>query len=133
MVLTRIHYENMSKEELIQELTDINSSFVNDINAKLTDLSERFNKFTSKYDKVYSELQQCKSFNSHLLTRIIQLERNAVTNSQYSRSEAIELNPVPAEIHEDVLEESICKALSLTGVKTFCKREYVQRKPAACL
>ena len=85
MVLTRSQYENMSKEELTQELTDINSSFVNDINAKLTDLSERFNEFISKYDKVYSELQQCKSFNSHLLTRIIQLERNAVTNSQYSR------------------------------------------------
>ena len=116
MVLTRSQYENMSKEELIQELTDINSSFVNDINAKLTDLSEKFNEFTSKYDKVYSELQQCKSFNSHLLTRIIQLERNAVTNSQYSRRETTELNPVPAEIQDDVLEESVCKALSVTGV-----------------
>ena len=69
--------------------------------------------------KVYSELQQCKSYSSHLLARIIQVERNAVTNSQYSRRETIELNPVPAEIHEDVLEESICKALSLTGVKVF--------------
>ena len=116
MVSTRSQYENMSKEELIQELTDINSSLVKNINAKLTDLSEMFNKFTSKYDKVYSELQQCKSFNSHLLTRIIQLERNTVTNSQYSRRETIELNPVPAEIYEDVLEESICKALSLTRV-----------------
>ena len=38
------------------------------------------------------------------------MERNAVTNSQYSRRETIELNPV----HEDVLEASICKALSLT-------------------
>ena len=90
----------MSKEELIQELTNINSSFVNDINAKLTDLSDRFNEFTSKYDKVYSELQQCKSYNSHLLTRIIQLECNTVTNSQYSRRETIELDPVPAQIHE---------------------------------
>ena len=44
------------------------------------------------------------------------MEHNAVTNSQYSRRETIELNPVPAEIHEDVLEDSICKALSLTGV-----------------
>ena len=116
MLLTRSQYENMSKEELIQELTDINSSFVNDINVKLINLSEMFNKFTSKYGKVYSELQQCKSFTSHLLTRIIQLEHNAVTNSQYSRRETIELNPVPAEIHEDVLEESICKVLSLTAV-----------------
>ena len=51
MVLTRSQYENMSKEELIQELTNINSSFVNNINAKLTDLSDRLNEFTSKYDK----------------------------------------------------------------------------------
>ena len=102
MVLTRSQYENMSKEELTQELTDINSSFANDINAELTDLSERFNKFTSKYEKVYSELQQCKSFNSHLLARIIQLEHNDVTNSQYSRRETTELNPVPAENHGDV-------------------------------
>ena len=71
MVLTQSQYENMSKEELIQEINNINSSFVNDINAKLTDLSDRFNDFTSKYDKVYSELQHCKSYNSHLLTRII--------------------------------------------------------------
>ena len=53
---------------------------------KLTDLSDRFNEFTSKYDKVYSELQQCKSCNSHLLTRVIQLERNAVTNSHCNNS-----------------------------------------------
>ena len=62
MVLTRSQYENMSKEELTQELTDINSSFANDINAKLTDLSERFNKFTSKYDKVYSLISLPGSF-----------------------------------------------------------------------
>ena len=67
-------------------------------------------------NKVYSELQQCKSLNSDLLTRIIQLESNTVTNSQYGRRETIELNTVPAEIHEDILEEIICKVLSLTGV-----------------
>ena len=52
MVLTCGQYENMSEEELIQELADINSSFVNDINAKVTGLLEKFNEFTSKYDKV---------------------------------------------------------------------------------
>ena len=116
MVLTRSRYENMSKEELIQELIDINSSFVNYINTKLSNLEEAFNDVLSKYDNVNSELQQCKKFNSHLLTRIMQLERNVVTNSQYSRRETIEINPVPADITEDVLEENICKALSLTGV-----------------
>ena len=71
MVLNRSQYENMSKEELIQELTDINSSFFNDINTKLSNLlEEKFNEFVSKCDKVNSELQQCKKFNSHLLTRV---------------------------------------------------------------
>ena len=32
MVLTQSQYENMSKEELIQELTGVNSIFVNNIN-----------------------------------------------------------------------------------------------------
>ena len=50
MVLTQSQYENMSKEELIQELTDIKSSFVNDINTKLSNLEEKFNDFSSKYD-----------------------------------------------------------------------------------
>ena len=53
-----------------------------------------------------------KTFNSHLLAKIIQLERNAVANSLYSRKEITELNPAPAEIHED--EEGICEVLSLT-------------------
>ena len=48
MVLTRSQYENMSKEELIQELTDINSSFVNDINTTVSNLEEKFNDFFVK-------------------------------------------------------------------------------------
>ena len=107
MILTQNQFENMSKEGLIQELTNINSSFANDIDAKLSDLSNTFSEFTSKHDKVCSELQQCKNYNSHLLTRIVQLECNAITNYQYSRQETIELNPVAAEIQEGDLEESI--------------------------
>ena len=62
---------------------------MNAIKMKLSNLGEKFNDFLSKYDKVNYELQQCKKFNSHLLTRIIQLEHNAVANSQYSRREKI--------------------------------------------
>ena len=60
VVLTRSQYEIMSKEELIQELIDINSSFVNDINIKLSNLEEKFNDFLSKYDNVNSDFQQYK-------------------------------------------------------------------------
>ena len=37
-------------------------------------------------------------------------------NFQYSLRETIELDPVFSDITEDVLEENICKVLSLTGV-----------------
>ena len=52
----------MSKEELIQELPDINSNFVDDINPKLTDFSEKFNEFTSKYDSVHDSHQNINLF-----------------------------------------------------------------------
>ena len=35
------------------------------------------------------------------------MEHNAMTNSQYSRGEIIELNPLPADITEYNLEENI--------------------------
>ena len=35
------------------------------------------------------------------------------------RRETIDLNPVSAEIYEDVLEESVCKVLSLRGINVF--------------
>ena len=108
--MPRSQHANISKKEVIHELTDIDSSFVIDSNTKLSNLEEKFNEFKSKYDKVNSELQQCKKFNSHLLTRVIQLELNAVPSSQYSRRETIELNPVPADITEDTLKENVSKA-----------------------
>ena len=130
MVLTRSQYENMSKEEFIQELLDMNSSFGICINTKLYILSERHGEFTSKHDSVYSELQQCKSLISDPLTNTVQLEHNAVANSQKSRREITELNPIPAKICGDVLEKNVCKVLSLTGVNVvpvdFCACNCVQ-------
>ena len=38
-----------------------------------------------------------------------------MSNAQYHRRETLELNPVPQHIHGNVLEDTICKALSLTG------------------
>ena len=64
--------------------------------------------------------------NSYVFTRIIQLEHNAVTCSQYNRRETIELNHVPAHMYEDFFEESICRVLSLTGVN------YVSEDLHAC-
>ena len=38
-----------------------------------------------------------------------------MSNAQYHRRETLELNTVPQDIHENVLEDATCKVLSLTG------------------
>ena len=64
-------------------------------------------------------MQQCEKFNSHLLTRIIQVGVNAVTNYQYSRREVIELTPVPADTIEDVFEKKKLKDIVTNRSKCY--------------
>ena len=111
MVFTRSQTENMSRDELIEELLKLL-----DVSSKLSELTEKFDDFVSKHDKVYSELQISRNCNNHLLQRIIQLETNAVTNSQYHRKETIEINPALENLGDEMLEKNFCKALSLAGV-----------------
>ena len=43
------------------------------------------------------------------------IRKKTVSNAQYHRRETLELNPVPQDIQGNVLEDTIYKALSLTG------------------
>lgn len=65
-------------------------------------------------------MQISKNCNSHLLQQIIQLVRNAVTNSQYHEREVI----VPESFGGKISEENVCKILPLTGVSVI--REELQ-------
>ena len=82
---------------------------------KLSDLASRFDDLLRQYKILNSELSVSKNCNRLLMERIVNLERNAVSNAQYHRRESLEINPVPASIGDDVLENSVCRALSLTG------------------
>ena len=64
---------------------------------------------------VNSNLSITRHCNDLLLERITQIERNNLNNAQYDRRETLEINPVPSDIADDVLEQSVCQALSLTG------------------
>ena len=84
--------------------------------SKLSDLTSLFNDFLRQYEILNSELTVSKNCNCLLTERIVNLERNAVSNAQYHCRESLEINPVPASVvGDDVLENSICRALSLTS------------------
>ena len=115
MVRTRSQLENLSKEELIDEVLGL-ENFKNDINVKFSELNDRFNDFQAKYKMVNSNLSITRRCNDLLLERITQLERNNLNNAQYKRRASLEINPVPSDIADDILEQSVCQALSLTGI-----------------
>ena len=115
MVQTRSQLENLSKDELIDEVLSL-ENFKNDINVKFSELNDRFNDFEAKYEMVNSNLSITRRCNDLLLERITQLERNNLNNAQYNRRETLEINPVPSDIADDILEQSVHQALSLTGI-----------------
>ena len=68
MVFTRSRLNEVSKEELIEELL----SFDN-LSEKVNDLTKKMDDFTTKFDRVFSELQISKTCNSLVRKRIIDL------------------------------------------------------------
>ena len=108
MVRTRSQLENLSKDELIDEVLSL-ENFNNDINVKFSELNDRFNDFEAKYEMVNSNLLITRRCNDVLVERITQLERNNLNNAQYTRKEILEINPVPSDIADDVLEQSVCQ------------------------
>ena len=110
MVQTRSQLEHLSQDKLIDGLMSIE-----DISSKLVNLTTWFDGFTGRFEILSSELTVSKNCNRLLSERIIQLERNTVSNAQYHRCELIEINAVPASISNEKLEENICKVLSLSN------------------
>ena len=109
MVVTRSKLNELSKEELIEELL----SFDN-LSEKINDLTKKMDDFPSKFDSVFSELQISKTCNSLLRNGIIDLEQSSLDNAQYFRREMIEISPVSLDVSNSELEGLVCKALSLT-------------------
>ena len=99
MVETISQLEHMSKDELIDKVLNL-ENFGNDINSKFLGLIDHFNNFDAKH-----------------ITLNSMLECNSLNNTQYSRREIVKFNLVmPSDIVDIVLEQSVCQALSLTGI-----------------
>ena len=72
MVRTRSQLENLSKDELIDEVLSL-ENFNNDLNVKFTELNDRFNDFKAKYEMVNSNLLITRHCNDLLVEGITQL------------------------------------------------------------
>ena len=72
---TRIQLENMSKDELIDEVLSL-ENLENGINSKFSVLNDCFNNFDVIYEMVNSSLSISRRCNEFLLECITQLERN---------------------------------------------------------
>ena len=95
--------ENLSQDELVDEVHSL-ENFRSDINVNFSELNDRFNNFEAKYEMVNSNLSITRRCNDLLLERITQLERNNLNNAQYTRRQTLEINPVPSDTADDVLE-----------------------------
>ena len=80
MVRTRSQLENLSKDELTDEVLSL-ENFENDMNAKFSELNDGFNNFQAKYEMVNSNLSISRCGNELLLERITQLEHNNLNNT----------------------------------------------------
>ena len=114
MVRTRSQLENLSKDELVDEVLSL-ENFKNGINVKFSELNDHFNNSEAKYKMFNSNLLISRHCNELLLEHITQLECNNLSKAQYNRKETLEIYPVPSDIANDVLEQSVCQTLSLTG------------------
>ena len=76
MVLTRSLIENLTREELIEQLLQIS-----DISCQLEALNDRFDTFAVKHEELKSNLLITKNCNTILHQCIIQLEPNVINNA----------------------------------------------------
>ena len=70
MVTTRSQLENLSKDELIERLLQVEN-----IEDKLEHLNKRFDDFLGKYNELHLELQVSKNCSNLLRNRVIELEK----------------------------------------------------------
>ena len=67
MIRTRSQLENLSKNELIDEVLSL-ENFKNDINVKFSELNDYFNDFEAKYEMINSNMSITRRCNDLYLS-----------------------------------------------------------------
>ena len=95
-------------EEALRKLTkDEQSKF----NSALANIDKDMGELRNDFKKLDVDLAISRSVNTKLRDRIISLERQCWSNSQYSRRECLEITGLPDNIDNEALEEKALMSL----------------------
>ena len=94
--------KKLSKDEVIALVLEYQSKF----DSTLTNKNKEISDLTKNYEKMQSELCISRQVSSKLREQIVSLERQCLSNSQYSRRECLELSGLPDSIENAELENT---------------------------
>ena len=108
-------------EEALQKLTkyelvNLSLKCQNKFNSTLANIDKDMVELRNDFKKLVADLAISRSVNNKQRDRIISLERQCWSNSQYSRRECLEMTGLPDNINSEDLEEKIPMILEKLAV-----------------
>ena len=101
MTLLEEALQKLTKDELVNLPLEHQNKF----NLTLANIDKDMGELRSDFKKLEVDLAISRSVNTKLRQKMISLERQCWSNSQYSRHEFMEITGLPDNINNDDLEE----------------------------
>ena len=125
MSLNKVQLGKLNKDELIDYAVNIqdkyneNLGIVDQLKEAMTEISSiisTVDKLNHHITELESTLLVTKNVNDRLVERIVDLERQVNSNSQYSRRDCLEITGIPSSVDNDKLESKVCDIFSEINV-----------------
>ena len=103
MTLPEETLRKLTEDELVNLSLEYQSKF----NSTLANIDKDIGELRNDFKKLEADLAISRSANTKLRDRIISLECQCCSNSQYSRRECLEITGLPDNINNEDLEEKV--------------------------
>ena len=113
MALSEAALKKLSNDQIINLALDYQSK----LNATLAGIRNELSDLKKDFEKLGSDVSVDRQVNSVLRERVISLERQYWSNSQYSRRECLELTDIPQISENNTLESTVLKIFEKLEVK----------------
>ena len=103
MTLSKSALKKLHKDEIISLALDCQSKF----DSTLAGIRNELSDLKKDFEQLRSDLSITKLGNTKIKEKVISLERQTWSNSQYSRRECLELSGIPETIENKDLEATV--------------------------